>query len=488
MSLCLCLQNVFVCFCIEDLNLFDILTYMKTIDGDIIDVWEDLEEGEIIVDSEILYLQQESASGYTRPDTARVYLGVCTSTTEKNGEDSQGKGRILLFGLSYSMFESSATTQNIPVQALLVSETEDQGDTMKPKTLTLSQLRAGVNKQDIEESKEAQEARKAEVEAKKSSQQKFLDSIQPKLKLLWSGYGPASVIKQFGRYVISTTGYTLYIYTLKQLSGRNEVALEPIAFYTASFYIVDVSTTKDYIILSDAMHGTTFLVWREQDRSLILQARDGEHYSCTSSGLIRDGALLGMVITDDEGNFQHLQYNPRKALKRLLCTADFHVGSQITTLLQHRVLSPPAQLNEHSRNQQQRHRQKSSKVSSTVPFGTRLEKGVADRSCLLAGTLDGSLGILVPVEERVYHRLALLQQILCTTLYTQFGLNPREFRLFRRSRERLIRKRGVLDGNILWKFLTLNIETQTDICFVMGTTIDRVLDALQDVEISTSFF
>ena len=455
--------------------------HVYIIDGEIVDVWEDLEEGEIIVDSEVLYLQLESSSGYTRPETARVYIGVCTSTAEKSGEDSQGKGRILLFGLSYSIFEKSFSAQSIPMQVLLEDDVEE--DTNKPKTLTLSQLRAGVSQNDLQQS---QDAKKAETEAKKSTQQKFLDSIQPKLKLLWSGYGPASVIKQFGRYIISATGYTLYVNTLKQASGRNEVTLEPIAFFTASFYIVDVSTTKDYIIISDAMHGTTFLVWREQDRSLILQARDGEHYSCISSGLIRDGTLLGMVVADDEGNFEHLQYNPRKALKRLLCTADFHVGSQITSLVQHRVLSPPALLDEHSRKQQ-RHRQKS-KASSILPFGSRLEKVFADRSCLLAGTLDGGLGMLVPVEERVYHRLALLQQILCTTLYTQFGLNPREFRLLRRSRERLIRKKGVLDGNILWKFLTLNIETQTDICFVMGTTIDRVLDALQDVEISTSFF
>lgn len=451
-------------------------------DGVLVDTWEDLEEGEMIVDSEILYLKQESSSGYTRPETARVFIGVCTCTNEKNGDDSQGKGRLLLFGLSYSMYENSTGIQNDSMQALL---DKDNDESNQSKTLTLSQLRAGLKGDDI---KQLQELEKAEMEMKKASQLKFLDSIQPKLKLLWSGYGPASIIKQFGRYVISTIGNTLYVYTLKQLSGRSEVALEPVAFYTASFYIVDVSTSKDYIIISDAMHGSTFLVWRDQDRSLILQARDGDHYSCISSGLIRDGSLLGMIIADDEGNLEHLQYNPRKALKRLLCTADFHLGSQISTLLQHRVLSPPILPEEHTRNHQSRQRPRSSKTTAKAPFGTRLEKIFADRSCLLAGTLDGSIGMVVPVDERVYHRLSLLQQILCTTLHSQFGLNPRDFRMFQRSRERLIRKRGVLDGNILWKFLTLDIETQTDICFVMGTTIDRVLDSLQLVEISTSFF
>ena len=79
------------------------------------DIWDKLEEGEMIVDSEILYLQQESASGYVRPETSRVFIGICTSTTEKNGEDSQGKGRILLFGLSYSLFETCNSCFSIRV-------------------------------------------------------------------------------------------------------------------------------------------------------------------------------------------------------------------------------------------------------------------------------------------------------------------------------------------------------------------------------------
>ena len=99
----------------------------------------------------------------------------------------------------------------------------------------------------------------------------------------------------------------------------------------------------------------------------------------------------GMVITDDEGNLQHLQYNPRKALKRLLCTADFHVGSQISILLQHRLLSLPTLPEEFARKPARQRQKSSSKLSSAAPFGARLEKAFANRSCLLAGTLDGGL-------------------------------------------------------------------------------------------------
>ena len=99
----------------------------------------------------------------------------------------------------------------------------------------------------------------------------------------------------------------------------------------------------------------------------------------------------GMVITDDEGNLQRLQYNPRKALKRLLCAADFHVGSQISILLQHRLLSLPTLPEEFARKAARQRQKSSSKLSSAAPFCARLEKAFANRSCLLAGTLDGGL-------------------------------------------------------------------------------------------------
>ena len=69
------------------------------------------------------------------------------------------------------------------MQVLLEDDVEE--DTNKPKTLTLSQLRAGVSQNDLQQS---QDAKKAETEAKKSTQQKFLDSIQPKLKHIFPGF------------------------------------------------------------------------------------------------------------------------------------------------------------------------------------------------------------------------------------------------------------------------------------------------------------
>ena len=64
------------------------------------------------------------------------------------------------------------------------------------------------------------------------------------------------------------------------------------------------------------MRGTTFLYWREEDTCLIFLAKENDNFSAISSGLIRDGSSLGMIIGDDEGNVEQLQYNPGRSLKR----------------------------------------------------------------------------------------------------------------------------------------------------------------------------
>ena len=111
----------------------------------------------------------------------------------------------------------------------------------------------------------------------------------------------------------------------------------------------------------------------------------------------------------------------------MLCTSDFHIGTQINLLLPHRLLTlPPSQ----DSSKQQRNNtlaKRMNKNSVAFPYGARLETVNSDRSCLISGSRDGSIGILLPIDERVYHRLALLQQILSSTYFSPFGLNPKYY-------------------------------------------------------------
>lgn len=132
-------------------------------------------------------------------------------------------------------------------------------------------------------------------------------------------------------------------------------------------------------------------------------------------------------------------------------------------------------------------RQKNAALAKS-PFSTRLDKTSSARTAVLFGSSDGCLGMLIPVEERAYRRLALLQQILSTALESPLALNPREFRDIKGRRQYHIPKRGILDGTILWRFLNLPADVQDELTGAMNTSTDLVLENLHELDMITAFF
>ncbi len=162
---------------------------------------------------------------------------------------------------------------------------------------------------------------------------------------------------------------------------------------------------------------------------------------------------------------------------KLLPTADFHLGSTVTAFMSHRLLTKPIILSESALH-----------FSSFVSDEQRLEKKLSTKYSTCVTTIEGELGILIPVDDRTYRRLLLLQQIMASVIKTAGALNPREFRHIRTVKYRLERKRGFLDGTLLWAFVDLDVKTQDELCAAMGTTCDAVLDTFRELDLLSSFF
>jgi len=92
--------------------------------------------------------------------------------------------------------------------------------------------------------------------------------------------------------------------------------------------------------------------------------------------------------------------------QRLLRKADFHLGQNVVTFVRVRckVLDP------------------STAKKNPLAIGKRQVSFYA--------TLDGSLGLLLPVPERTYRRLFMLQNVLNSYLQHRAALNPKAFRYF----------------------------------------------------------
>lgn len=171
---------------------------------------------------------------------------------------------------------------------------------------------------------------------------------------------------------------------------------------------------------------------------------------------------------------------------KLLCIADFHVGAEFSAMALHPALSvdtKPAQ----STSTISKGYYRTGSING-APFGSRYIKSSMTKSCLICGSLEGGVGILLPVDEKVFKRLNLLQHMMIMTLPSTLGLNPKDYRLLKSTRYRFEKKKGILDGNILWKFISLSSELQDDLAASMGSSTDIVLENLLDMQILYQFF
>mmetsp|Transcript_20261 Transcript_20261/g.20377 ORF Transcript_20261/g.20377 Transcript_20261/m.20377 type:complete len:571 (+) Transcript_20261:3-1715(+) len=475
--------------------------------GEVVDTFL-MKKDEVILDIESVYLcteydpttitminptsgvAEESKESDKKRIKRKVFVAVSTSMCDVHGEDSQGEGRLLLLALDYALYQnmtderdkegmggnSGDTEYESKIQG--TTESSSVSGTMPPPVTT------GARRPPASQTMQS------------LAQTQFLGAIQPKLRLIWSGYGPATVVKQFDEYLVSTVGPTVYLYRLVP----ELMELEQVSQFYAQFFVTSVSIIKSYLMLADAFKSVQFLAFREADMSLTLVAKDFTDGLCMSAAYIVDGPVLGMVICDDEGNMKLLRYNPglfeSKKGFQLLRIADIHIGSDVSLLLPHRVLGDPTIASSLSTavttisndvNAELMRKQRFLR-GTTLPFGARLQKNSMNKSSLVVGTMDGGLGMLVPLEERTYRRLVLLEQVMSTALETTCGLNPREHRNLKSCRVLTNKKRGVLDGNSLFRFVTLEPSTQLELTGAMGTTVDIVMDNLLEIDVSNSFF
>ena len=334
----------------------------------------------------------------------------------------------------------------------------------------------------------------------------FTAKSTPKLKLHWAGPGPASIVQQFGDYVISAVDNTLFVYRLMP----QETELEQICFFEAKIYIKNVSVERNYVLISDFMHSVQLLVWSRDEYTLTMLGKDYNPCVGLSTSFLRDHSSMGLLVGDDEGNLQMLMYAPLRAESkdgtRLLLQADFHLGCEASVLLQHPALyTAPASASGTGQIQQselvsssanlvegaraafkERIRQRQAALQ-IAPFAARMnKKGKKDN--ILVGTLEGAVGVLSAVEERTYRRLALMQQIMITSVRSVCALNPREFRLMKTAHFRGEKKRGVLDGTLLYQYVCMDGTMQDEIAAAMGVTADLLLDNLREIDLSAAVF
>lgn len=287
----------------------------------------------------------------------------------------------------------------------------------------------------------------------------------PKLKLTFEKEhksGSVTMLTQMGQYVLAAIGSKIIVYQLKseQLVGC--------AFYDAQVYIVSMKSIKNiYVIYGDIHKSVHLLRWQEFERSLTLLAKDFMALPVFSVEFSVNEHNLGILATDENKNLSVFDFAPTDIKSRggqqLLLQHDFHLNAHITSM--HRLRIDASNL-----------------VSSKSK----------NRFATIITSVEASIGILVPVSERIFRRLFTLQTIMVNALPQCAGFNPREFRQFQNLRNDIpfhprSCKKGVLDGPLLFRYATLDFIAQKELAKCIGTTPEVVIQNLLEIELGCHF-
>ena len=275
--------------------------------------------------------------------------------------------------------------------------------------------------------------------------------------------GPITAISAVSGFLVTTVGQKIYIWQFKDKD------LHGIAFIDSQIYIHQIHSLKNFLLVGDVYKSINVLQYQQDYRTLSIISKDTqpmETYACEFS---IDNGHLGFVASDSMRNISIFMYSPesREAMggHRLMRRADIHIGQHVNCMWRVKA-----------------------KLSDPTTAG-RLLAGNEKKHVTWFATLDGGLGHLLPVAEKTYRRLLMLMNVMTTNLPHTAGLNPKGFRTLRQKWKDLRNpSRGVVDGDLVFQFSSLSVNTKSELARKIGTSTEEIMEDLAELDRSAAHF
>ncbi|OJJ46311.1 hypothetical protein ASPZODRAFT_133341 [Penicilliopsis zonata CBS 506.65] len=235
---------------------------------------------------------------------------------------------------------------------------------------------------------------------------------------------------------------------------KEDGSLLPVAFMDTQCYVSVVKELRGtgMFMIGDAMKGLWFAGYSEEPYKITLFGKDSDYLDVVAADFLPDGKRLYMLVADGECNLHILQYDPEDPKSsngdRLLNRSKFHTGHFASTA----TLLPRAAPESGS-----------AKSDADMDMDMDLDRDSSYQ--VLVTSQTGSIALVTPVSEESYRRLSALQSQLTTTLEHACGLNPRVFRAVESDGTV---GRGMLDGNLLRRWLDLGEQRKQEIAHRVG--------------------
>ena len=273
--------------------------------------------------------------------------------------------------------------------------------------------------------------------------------------------GPVSAITSTMGFLVSSVGQKVYLWQLK------DEDIVGVAFIDTNIFIHQMVSIKSLILVADVYKSVTVLRFQNEFRTLSMVSRDYNPLMVYQIEYLVDTPNLAFLASDAESNFSIFMYQPESREshggQKLLRRADYHLGQKVNSMF--RV---------------------------ACNFKQQFDKKILaydNKQLTFYGTLDGGLGYVLPLPEKTYRRLFMLQNVLLTHSAHLAGLNPKSFRTIKQSRRCLVNPaRGIIDGELIWQYMQLNQAEKLEIAKKIGTKVEEIYQDIFEIDTVSKVF
>nr|XP_049706134.1 cleavage and polyadenylation specificity factor subunit 1 isoform X1 [Helicoverpa armigera] len=296
--------------------------------------------------------------------------------------------------------------------------------------------------------------------------------------------GPVTALTQVLGYLISAVGQKIYIWQLKD----ND--LVGVAFIDTQIYVHKMLSVKNLVLVADVYKSISLLRYQAQHRTLSLVSRDLRSAQIYEMEFMVDGSGLGFVVSEADGNLALFMYQPqaRESYGGTLASYIDFLLSEADGNLALFMYQPQAR---ESYGGQRLIRKSDYHLGQQVNamFRIAATHTSAQRHVTMFTTLDGGVGYVLPITEKMYRRLLMLQNVMNNYCCHIAGLNPRAYRTYK-SRRSLSggAMRGILDGDLVTLYTTMPNAEKADIAKKIGTKVEEIMSDLYEIDRLTAHF
>lgn len=274
--------------------------------------------------------------------------------------------------------------------------------------------------------------------------------------------GPVSAITHVLGFLVTAVGQKIYIWQLK------DDDLIGVAFIDTNIYVHQMISVKSIILVADVYKSVSIIRFQEEYRTLSLVSRDFQALNVYDIEFMVDNMNLGFLVSDSEENFIIFMYQPesRESFggQKLLRKADYHLGQKVNAMFRIQC------------NQRQN-------------MTSRNNLSYDKKHMVVFATLDGGLGYCLPLPEKTYRRLLMLQNVLLIHSEHLCGLNPKSFRTIKSSKKLQSNPaRCIVDGDLVWSYLDLPFTEKQEVAKKIGTKMEEIYADLLEIENVTLAF